>query len=63
MFPGQMWWKRGDVDEYVVQTNMQCWVHQDKLSNDEQVEKNMHEAWEHESARISKDEMNIVLQG
>jgi hypothetical protein len=30
------------------------------LFNDEQVETNMHEAWDHES---SKDEMNIVLQG
>jgi hypothetical protein len=35
-------------------------VHQDALFNDEQVETNMREAWEHED---SKDEMNIVLQG
>jgi len=39
---------------------MQCWVHQDTLFNDEQVETNMREAWEHEG---SKNEMNIVLQG
>ena len=38
---------------------MQCWVHQDTLFNNEQVETNMREAWEHEG---SKDEMNIVLQ-
>jgi hypothetical protein len=34
--------------------------HQDALFNDEQVETNMREAWEHEG---SKDELNIVLQG
>jgi len=38
---------------------MHCWVHQDVLFNDEQVETNLHEAWEHEG---SKDELNIVLQ-
>lgn len=37
--------------------NMKCWVHQD---NDERVETNLREAWEHES---SKDEVDIVLQG
>jgi hypothetical protein len=47
-------------DACTAQTNMQCWVHQDTLFNDEQVETNMREAWEHED---SKDEMNIVLQG
>jgi hypothetical protein len=40
--------------------HVQCWVHQDTLFNDEHVETNMREAWEHEG---SKDEMNIVLQG
>ena len=29
------WWKRGDVDACAAQTNMQCWVHQDILFNDE----------------------------
>jgi hypothetical protein len=48
------------VDACAAQTNMQCWVHQDTLFNDEQVETNMRESWEHEG---SKDEMNIVLQG
>ena len=38
---------------------MQCWVHQDILLNDEPVETNMREAWEHED---SKDEMNIEIQ-
>ena len=32
---GQSWWKRGDVDACAAQTNMQCWVHQDILFNDE----------------------------
>jgi hypothetical protein len=41
-------------------TCRQSWVHQGTLFNDEQVETNMREAWEHEG---SKDEMNIVLQG
>jgi ribonuclease HI len=54
------WWRRGDVDACAAQTNMQCWVHQDTIFNDEQAETNMREAWEHES---SKDEMNIVLRG
>ena len=54
------WWNRGDVDACAAQTNMQCWVHQDTLFNDEQVETSMREAWEHEG---SKDEMNIELQG
>jgi hypothetical protein len=54
------WWKRGDVDACAAQTNMQCWVHQDTLFNDEQVETIMREAWEHDG---SKDEMNIVLRG
>jgi hypothetical protein len=49
-----------DVDACAAQTNMQCWVHQETLFNDEQVESNMREAWEHED---SKDKMNIVLQG
>jgi hypothetical protein len=52
------WWKRGDVDVCAAQTNMQCWVHQDTLFNDEQVETNMREVWEHEG---STDEMNSVL--
>ena len=39
---------------------MQCWVHQDTLFNDTQVETSLREAWEHEG---SKDEMNIVLKG
>jgi len=54
------WWKRGDVDACAAQTNMQCWVQQDIIFNDEQAETHLREAWEHES---SKDEMNIVLQG
>jgi hypothetical protein len=54
------WWKRGDVIVCAAQTNMQCWVHQDMLINDAQVETNLREAWEHEG---SKDKMNIVLQG
>ena len=32
------WWKRGDVAACAAQTNMHCWVHQDALFNDEQVE-------------------------
>ena len=28
----------GEVDAYSAQTNMHCWVHQDALFNDEQVE-------------------------
>ena len=35
-------------------------MHQDALFNDEHVETNMREAWEHEG---SNDELNIVLQG
>jgi hypothetical protein len=54
------WWKRGDVDACAAQANMHCWVHQDALFNDEQVETNIREAWEHED---SKDEMNVLLQG
>jgi hypothetical protein len=54
------WWKRGDSAACAAQINMHCWVHQDALFNDEQVETNMREAWEHEG---SKDELNIVLQG
>jgi hypothetical protein len=54
------WWKRGDVAACADLTNMHCWVHQDALFNDEQVETNMREAWEHEG---SKDELNILLQG
>ncbi len=54
------WWKRGHVAACAAQTNMHCWVHQDALFNDEQVETNMREAWEHEG---SKDELNIVPQG
>jgi hypothetical protein len=54
------WWKRGDVATCAAQTNIHCWVHQDRLFNDEQVETNMRELWEHESR---KDELNIVLQG
>jgi hypothetical protein len=54
------WRKRGDVDACAAQTNMQCWVHQGIILNDEQADTNLREAWEHES---SKDEMNIVLQG
>ena len=48
------------LDACAAQTNMQCWVHQDIIFNDEQAETNLREAWEHES---SKDEMNIVQQG
>jgi hypothetical protein len=54
------WWKRGDVDACAAQANMHCWMHQDALFDDEQVETNMCEAWEHEG---SKDEMNVLLQG
>jgi hypothetical protein len=54
------WWKRGDVAACSAQTNMHCWVHQDKLFNNDQAETHMREAWEHEG---SKDELNIVLQG
>jgi ribonuclease HI len=54
------WWKRGDVDACAAQTNMQCWVSQDIIFDDEQAEIHLREAWEHES---SKDQMNIVLQG
>ncbi len=54
------WWKRGYVDAYAAQNNMQCWVHQDTILNGEQAENNLREAWEHES---SKNEMNIVLRG
>jgi ribonuclease HI len=54
------WWKRGDVAACAAQTNMQCWVHQDAIYNDAQVEALMREAWEHED---SKDKLNIVLQG
>jgi hypothetical protein len=39
---------------------MHCWVNQDALFDDEQVETKVREAWEHEG---SKDEMNVLLQG
>jgi hypothetical protein len=39
---------------------MHCWVQQDALFDDEQVETKVREAWEHEG---SKDEMNVLLQG
>ena len=54
------WWKRGNVDACAAQTNMQCWVSQEMIFDDEQVETHLSEAWEHESG---KDEMNVVLQG
>ena len=43
------WWKRGDVDACAAQTNMQCWVSQEMVFDDEQAETHLHEAWEHES--------------
>ena len=51
--------EEGGCSRIAAQTNMHCWVHQDALFNDEQVETNMREAWKHEG---SKDELNIVLQ-
>jgi hypothetical protein len=39
---------------------MHYWMHQDAFFNDEQVETNMRELWEHEGI---KDEMNVALQG
>jgi ribonuclease HI len=54
------WWKRGDVDACAVQTNMQCWVSNNMIFDDEQVATQLSEAWEHDS---SKDELNVVLQG
>ena len=54
------WWKRENVNACAAQANMQCWVHQDTLINDAQVETSLREAWVHEG---SKDEMNMVLQG
>ena len=59
-YQGQRLVEEGGCSRIAAQTNMHCWVHQDALFNDEQVETNMREAWEHES---SKDEMNIVLDG
>ena len=59
-YQGQRLVEEGGCSRIAAQTNMHCWVHQDALFNDEQVETNMREAWEHED---SKDEMNIVLQG
>jgi hypothetical protein len=52
--------EEGGRSPCAAQTNMHCWVHQDKLFNDEQAETHMREAWEHEG---SKDELNIVEQG
>jgi hypothetical protein len=60
------WWKRGDVDACAAQTNMQCWVSQKMIFDNEQAEthpqvtSHLREAWEHESG---KDDMNVVLQG
>jgi len=54
------WWKRGDVDACAAQTNMQCWVSQEMIFDDEQAETHLREAWKHESG---KDEMHVVLQG
>ena len=53
-------YRRGNVDACAAQTNMQCWVSQEMIFDDEQVETHLSEAWEHESG---KDEMNVVLQG
>jgi hypothetical protein len=39
---------------------MHCWVNQDALFDNEQVETKVREAWDHEG---SKDEMNVLLQG
>ena len=41
------WWKRGDVDACAAQTNMQCWVSQEMVFDDEQAETHLREAWEH----------------
>ena len=38
------WWKRGNVDARADQTNMQCWVSQDMIFDDEQVETHLSEA-------------------
>ena len=49
------WWKRGDVDACAAQTNMQCWVSQDMIFDDKQVEAHLSEAWEHDSCRAPHD--------
>ena len=53
-------YRRGNVDACAAQTNMQCWVSQEMIFDDGQVETHLSEAWEHESG---KEEMNVVLQG
>jgi hypothetical protein len=46
------WWKRGDVDACAAQTNMQCWVSQGMIFDDEQAETHLREAWEHDSVHV-----------
>jgi hypothetical protein len=54
------WWKRGDVSACAAQTNMECWVHQDIILDDNKARQSVKEAWEHED---DKDELKIELQG
>jgi hypothetical protein len=54
------WWKRGDVSEFAAQTNMECWVHQDIILDDDKAHQSVKEAWGHED---DKDELEIELQG
>jgi hypothetical protein len=52
------WWKRGDVSACAAQTNMECWVHQDIILDDDKAHQSVKEAWEHED---DKDELKIDL--
>jgi hypothetical protein len=54
------WWKRGDVSACAAQTNMECWVYQDIILDDDKAHQSVKEEWEHEH---DKDELKIALQG
>jgi hypothetical protein len=54
------WRKRGHVLACAAQTNMECWVHQDIILDDDTAHQSVKEAWEHED---DKDELKIELQG
>jgi hypothetical protein len=54
------WWKRGDVAACAAHANMACWVHQDRILDDDEIIQGLQEAWEQES---NKDELKKWLQG
>jgi hypothetical protein len=54
------WWKRGDVSACADQINMECWVHQDIILDDDKANQSSKEAWEQGD---NKDELTKDLQG